>query len=264
MKTLELLRHGVAGHEAFYIPDFVTPDEERYLLRKITETPQQKWKQLANRRLQLWGGEITSNNVLFTQTMPPFLGVYPDIITRLKDTGVFASSPHGGPNHVILNEYLPGQGIMPHEDGPTYHPVVATISLGSHSLFHYYQYKPTDDQQWDGTAVPRNQGGRTIDPTPVLTLFLEPRSLVISRGHMYTSHLHGIREISEDRISRSDITKPPTVTDLNVHIANWEMLSGKEAKKVMQEGGVLQRGVRYSLTCRDVERVSSAKSFVRR
>lgn len=239
-------------------------EEERYLIRKITETPQQKWKQLANRRLQVWGGEITSKNVLFTQAMPPFLGLYPDIITRLKDTGVFASSSHGAPNHVILNEYLPGQGIMPHEDGPSYYPVVATISLGSHSVFHYYQYNPADDRLPDRTRTPPHEGGRSIDPRPVLTLFLEPRSLVISKGPMYTSHLHGIRETSKDRIFRGDDNMPPTLADLNVDIANWDMLSGREAKKAMQEGGVLQRGVRYSLTCRDVERISCAKPFVRR
>jgi len=28
----------------------------------------------------------------------------PDLISRLRDTGIFASSPHGVPNHVILNE----------------------------------------------------------------------------------------------------------------------------------------------------------------
>lgn len=28
----------------------------------------------------------------------------PDIINRLRDSGVFKSSPHGQPNHIILNE----------------------------------------------------------------------------------------------------------------------------------------------------------------
>ena len=41
------------------------------------------------------------------------------------------------------------------------------------------------------------------------------------------------------------------------------MLTGPEVRKVMKEGGVLKRGIRYSLTCRDVERVSGVKSFIR-
>lgn len=28
---------------------------------------------------------------------------------------IFAASPHGRPNHVLINEYPPGVGIMPHK-----------------------------------------------------------------------------------------------------------------------------------------------------
>lgn len=40
-------------------------------------------------------------------------------------------------NHVLVNEYLPGQGIMPHQDGPAYFPVVAIISLGSPAVMRF-------------------------------------------------------------------------------------------------------------------------------
>jgi len=240
----------------------IKQEEEDYLLRKISETPKQRWRQLANRRLQMWGGEIASTNILFSQAMPPFLNVYPDLITRLKNTGIFASSPHGAPNHVILNEYLPGQGIMPHEDGPAYHPVVATISLGSHSVFHYYQYKTADAPMH--TSSPDNQEtGRTIDPKPILSVVLEGRSLVISRGLMYTSRLHGIEEISEDCFSAGARSDPPTVTHLGVPVANWQMVRREEVRRVVEQGGTLKRDLRYSLTCRDVERISSVKSLIR-
>jgi len=70
-------------------------------------------------------------------------------------------------NHVLINEYLPGQGIMvrcmtlnsiyltcflvltgsvasqPHKDGPLYFPTVTTLSLGCHTLLDFY--KPCDD-----------------------------------------------------------------------------------------------------------------------
>jgi len=73
-------------------------------------------------------------------------------------------------------------------------------------------------------------------------------------------------EISEDRVSAGNHSSPPTLTDLGVPVANWEMVTGEDVKKVMREGGVLKRSTRYSLTCRDVERVSNAstKSFMRR
>ncbi|KAJ6463564.1 hypothetical protein C8R45DRAFT_523268 [Mycena sanguinolenta] len=247
----------IPGHEAcYYLPNFLTEEEEEYLIRKIEEYPQQRWKQLANRRLQLWGGELTSKNVLVAQPMPPFVEVYPDIIDRLKDT-VFtpAGSPHGKPNHIIMNEYLPGQGIMPHEDGPAYFPVVATISLGSHCVFHYHQYKPDAE----GGA-----GGRGIDTTPILSILLEPRSVVISAQALYTSHLHAIREIEEDTITAGNATTPPMLTDLGVPIANWDRVAAADVIAVMAEGGVLKRTTRYSLTCRDVEKVAQLKTFMKR
>lgn len=38
-----------------------------------------------------------------------------------------AADPGARPNHVLVNAYQPGQGIMPHEDGPLYHPAVAIL-----------------------------------------------------------------------------------------------------------------------------------------
>lgn len=34
-------------------------------------------------------------------------------------------------NHVLVNEYRPGEGIMSHQDGPLYAPAVAILSLGT-------------------------------------------------------------------------------------------------------------------------------------
>nr|XP_019008653.1 uncharacterized protein I206_06335 [Kwoniella pini CBS 10737]OCF47434.1 hypothetical protein I206_06335 [Kwoniella pini CBS 10737] len=41
---------------AYYIPDFITKEEEEYLLRKVEESPQPKWRKVGTgRRLQYWG-----------------------------------------------------------------------------------------------------------------------------------------------------------------------------------------------------------------
>ncbi|KAK2567719.1 Alpha-ketoglutarate-dependent dioxygenase alkB-like protein 6 [Acropora cervicornis] len=42
------------------------------------------------------------------------------------------------PNPVLVNVYKPGQGIMPHEGGPLFYPVVSTINLGSHTFLDFY------------------------------------------------------------------------------------------------------------------------------
>ncbi|KAI9463923.1 hypothetical protein F5148DRAFT_982298 [Russula earlei] len=238
---MNLAEHHVPGSkDTYYIPDFVTADEEAYLLRKIQETPQPKWKQLSNRRyvpfaddrsnLAQWqsGGDLTAKNILVKQPFPQFVCDYPDLISRIASTSAFDDSPHQRPNHIILNEYHPGQGIMPHQDGPAYHPVVATLSLGSHTVMHYY-------------SLP----GRT--DTPALSLFLEPRSLVITADEQYTARAHGIDAVAEDHVG-------------DLELANLGMI-GKGCHdgvgRVLTDGGVLPRQTRYSLTCRDVARVKN-------
>ncbi|KAG2143988.1 hypothetical protein BD769DRAFT_1650339 [Suillus cothurnatus] len=240
----------LAGHHlqgtsaAFYIPNFISEDEERYLLRKIEDSPKQKWKTLNNRRFVLSiRGEVLQKNVLFRQNFPGFLNDFPDVLGRLRFLGAFNQSPHKGPNHVILNEYHPGQGIMPHEDGPSYHPVVATISLGSHTIFHYYQY----NKDKDSLSVDAGSVGRSIDPVPLLSLFLEPRSVVVTTGELYTSHLHGIDEVDADTFTGDEI--------VNRHMIQDETIVG-----IIESGGTVERTTRYSLTCRDVEKVASGKA----
>ncbi|OBZ74875.1 Alpha-ketoglutarate-dependent dioxygenase alkB 6 [Grifola frondosa] len=219
---------------------------------QIQQSPQPKWKQLAFRRLQIWGGNMTARKVLVPQEMPPFVDKYPDIIGRIRATGAFDSSPHGAPNHIIMNEYCTGQGIMPHEDGPAYHPVVATLSLGSHAVFHYYRYSPHDEV---GGAM-----GKAIDPVPVMSLLLEPRSLVITTSSMYTALLHGIDGVEEDVFPAAAVDGSRPVPQ----IANADLLAGEFERTAVANGGVLKRGTRYSLTCRDVEKVASGTLFKKR
>ncbi|KAJ3756647.1 hypothetical protein EV360DRAFT_47618 [Lentinula raphanica] len=250
--------------EVFYIPNFVTEEEESYLIRKIKDTSHQSWKTLTNRSsvLIILGGQMFGRNVLLPQALPPFVEAYPNIISRLQSTGVFRNSAHGAPNHIIVNEYLPGQGIMPHQDGPAYYPVVATLSLGSHTAFHYYKYR-TGNTSHGATDLmssgPENEQ-RVIDSTPVMSVLLEPRSVIITSGLMYTSHLHGIENESTDRFTAgSDDINPPKFAALNVAVANWKLLSGKNIKEAVINGGYLERSTRYSLTCRDVEKMANSK-----
>ncbi|KAH7103695.1 hypothetical protein BKA62DRAFT_742451 [Auriculariales sp. MPI-PUGE-AT-0066] len=255
--------------EVFYIPDFLTEHEEEFLLRKINDAPQPKWKNLANRRYII-GGDVSKKNVLIAQQLPDFLCQFPDIIGRLRQTGAFDDAKHGEPNHVIINEYLAGQGIMPHEDGPAYHPVVATISLGSHAVFNYYRYLSDDPSITASVASAMLSSkdaaegrGRPINPNPVLSLLLEPRSLVITRSSLYTGHLHGIEERKEDVFApapapeeQQENRDPAAEGEIGaVRVANWQTAQNEVART----GGTLVRDTRVSLTCRDVDRVLDAR-----
>lgn len=135
---------------------------------------------------------------------------------------------------------------QPHEDGPSYHPAVATLTLGSHAVFHYYRYKADSDPS---DQAPEDVGkGRPISTPPVMTVLLEPRSLIITTSELYTNHLHGIDGVEEDVFPSS-----------RYQVDNAPLLGDEAAKGAVQNGGTLKREVRYSLTCRDVERVASAR-----
>lgn len=126
---------------AFYIPNFITEEEERQILDKvysfarppvpglsprnssrvqIASAPKPRWKQLSHRRLQTWPSDLVQN-ILLDSPLPVWLSE--PVITRLLSIprssdhpgNLFTDSPHKGPNHVLINEYPPGIGIMPHK-----------------------------------------------------------------------------------------------------------------------------------------------------
>ena len=142
----------------------------------------------------------------------------------MNDLGIFADSPHSEANHCLLNEYEPGQGIMPHTDGPAYYSVTATISLSSHAVLEIYEKN--------------EQGERNSGPT--WRILQESGSLLVTMGEMYRDTLHGIAEVMRDENLNSD------------SIVNWRLLGDVTP----YEGGTADRDVRVSLTYRDVLKVS--------
>jgi alkylated DNA repair protein alkB family protein 6 len=143
---------------------------------------------------------------------------------------IFSNSPHHTPNHCLVNEYKPGQGIMPHEDGSAYHPVVATVSLGAPIVLDVHEKSA--------------EGG--FDKVPTFRILQEPRSLLITTGTLYADYLHGIARETKDK----DLNKD--------NIANWDMLGeqGKYSNKSYE------RETRISLTYRDVKAVIKASRLI--
>jgi alkylated DNA repair protein alkB family protein 6 len=58
------------------------------------------------------------------------------IADKLVADGIF--TPDIAPNHALINEYHAGQGIMAHTDGPRYYPQVCVLSLGSPTMFQFW------------------------------------------------------------------------------------------------------------------------------
>jgi alkylated DNA repair protein alkB family protein 6 len=250
--------------EFYYIPNFITPEEEASILQKVCamlcakdndlrnslnlyptmyplitrpQIPAQRWTHLTHRRLQAHPSTLTKNNTLLASPLPAYLTN--PVVQRFTELAIFKDTPHRQPNHVLINEYRPGEGIMPHEDGGAYAPVVATVSLGG-SLCLEVTAKPSSADD-DNDASEK----RYALPTRILQ---EPRSLLITTGDAYRDLMHGIPGVEVDE-------------DLSEHtVANWALLA--DAESVVAAGGRTVRETRVSLTYRDVLKVSSAASKV--
>jgi alkylated DNA repair protein alkB family protein 6 len=132
---------------------------------------------------------------------------------------------------------------MPHEDGAAYYPLVATVSLGAPIVFDIFHKHVQGDQEESDTIAKAGQdvaGKPDANRRPQYRILQERRSLLITRGKIYTDLLHGIAETTRDE-------------DLGPHsICNWELLRDKEA----YQQGWYERETRTSLTYRDVLHVA--------
>ncbi|MED6203758.1 hypothetical protein PIB30_002527 [Stylosanthes scabra] len=171
-----------------YIPDFITDSEQSFLLNNIYGAPASKWKLLKNRRLQNWGGVVHEKGLL-PQPLPPWLTNLTQKIS--EESGLFPSAI----NHVLINEYLPDQGIMPHQDGPAYFPVVAILSLGSPVVMDFTPHArfKLDPQDINGKDSDGGEAKRLDDYLP-FSVLLMPRSLLIFKDKAYSDYLHGIKD----------------------------------------------------------------------
>ncbi|PYH43255.1 uncharacterized protein BP01DRAFT_106445 [Aspergillus saccharolyticus JOP 1030-1] len=233
MEKLERARIQQLPSDAFYIADFISAEEEALLLKKIINAPLPRWMHLAHRRLQTWPSALTKTDTLIASPLPSWL-VSPIATPRFDDLSIFRNAPHGAPNHVLVNEYRPGQGIMPHEDGAAYYPLVATVSLGAPIVLDLYD-KPTIDTN------------DSLGHQPRYRILQERRSLLVTTNKIYTDFLHGIAETNRDE-HLNDST-----------ICNWDLLGEPER----YDCGWSQRETRISLTYRDVLKIARLGSTMK-
>lgn len=247
--AMEAHRISSAPESMFYIPNFISEHEEAHILNKVHQrtplssnaptsklSPKQifsnRWVNLTHRRLQAVPARLTATNTLLSSSSLPDYLTSP-IIDRFNDLRIFAGAPHGV-NHCLVNEYLPGQGIMPHEDGAAYYPVVATVSLRGTVVL-------------DISEKARGEDGAEGQPRS-WRILQEPRSLLVTTGSAYTNALHGIADVHEDLNLDAET------------VANWRLLG--DPKPFTANGGRNERTTRISLTYRDVKKVSTIGSKI--
>jgi alkylated DNA repair protein alkB family protein 6 len=209
-----LLHHGlivddlyrVAGTRSiidsvFYAQHFLSSKQEKEVMKFLSSIPEYtqhsscreviaknereesiqhngKWTRLhhAKRKVALFDGTICSLPLILQR-----------LANTLVDIGAFPSTHP--PNHVLINEYQPGEGIMPHTDGPAYDSRTATISLGgSDVIFKLWpRKKPSnyDDMHIAQEVILHGHG-----------------SLVLFTDDAYINHCHEISEgVLEERLS---------------------------------------------------------------
>ena len=167
------------------VPDYLDAEEEASLLAAATG-PAARWTQVSGRRLQALGGTVHEAAGLLPAPLPKW--VQP-LLARLQ---VVARDIFGGAelNHVLINCYAAGEGILQHQDGPLYFPAVAIVSLGADSVM---------------TFTPHS---RMQDAAPV-SVWLPRRSLLLFTDDAYTAYLHGIPARATDELS-SVCNAPPS------------------------------------------------------
>ncbi|MFI7742533.1 alpha-ketoglutarate-dependent dioxygenase AlkB [Kocuria rhizosphaericola] len=109
------------------VPGYVDVSQQEHLLGVVDALP---WMEDLRRRVQHYGYRYDYRSRAVTPES--WLGPLPEWATELADRLAIDTSVARTPDQLIVNEYLPGQGIAAHTDCvPCFGDVVLSISLGS-------------------------------------------------------------------------------------------------------------------------------------
>lgn len=157
---------------ARYLSGYIDGTAEKHLLEQVDDAD---WRADLSRRVQHYG--YVYDYRARTVTRDSYIGPLPDWLAgmakRLRDEGVFERLP----DQVIVNEYLPGQGIAPHVDcEPCFGDTIASLSLGSGCTMNF----------------------RDLARSATYEQRLEPCSLVVLQGESRFGWTHGIAPRKSD------------------------------------------------------------------
>lgn len=153
-----------------YIPNYIPIEYASKLIRLIDANT---WNLDLKRRTQRYGYKYDYNARSLDSSY--YLGAMPywidELCSKLHGAGTFIEKP----DQVIINEYMPGQGIASHIDCvPCFEGIICSLSLFSGCIMHL-----TNDN------VKKS-------------IYLEPRSLLILKGDARYKWKHGIAARKND------------------------------------------------------------------
>jgi alkylated DNA repair dioxygenase AlkB len=156
-----------------YLSDFLSLSEQDAVLREVDLQP---WRDDLKRRVQHYGYRYDYKARRVDDSM--YLGALPSfampVARRLVERSLFPQLP----DQLIVNEYLPGQGITAHIDcEPCFAETIAMVSLGSAYEMEFIHSETKDNVR------------------PILLL---PGSVLVISGEARYHWLHQIRARKSD------------------------------------------------------------------
>ncbi|WP_158828496.1 alpha-ketoglutarate-dependent dioxygenase AlkB [Mucilaginibacter lacusdianchii] len=119
----------------FLYPDFIDEATELQLLKEIDS---QTWIVDYLRRLQYYGYrnelEKPYDLIPFPVSMPPLMN---QLSQQLVEKNIIVLQP----DQVIINEYVPGEGLKPHKDRAYYENQICGVNLGSGCVMRFIRGK---------------------------------------------------------------------------------------------------------------------------
>jgi alkylated DNA repair dioxygenase AlkB len=158
-----------------YISDFISAQEQDFLLAQIDQQP---WLTDLKRRVQHYGYKYdykarTVDHNAYLGSLPGWLS---SVSNKLHNDGIFPSVP----DQVIVNEYLPGQGISAHIDCvPCFADTISSLSLASSCVMEFSNPKTGEKK----------------------SITLEDRSLIVLSGPARYEWQHAIPARKSDIIN---------------------------------------------------------------
>lgn len=169
------VQSGIAVEGLKYAQEFISALDETALLAAVDA---EAWLSDLKRRVQHYGYRYDYKARKVDPSL--YLGSLPNWIHPLAARLVSGGHMTTAPDQVIVNEYLPGQGISSHVDCvPCFGPVLCSLSLGSHCMM-------------DLECVENGEN---------LSLLLEPRSLLVLSGDARYKWRHAIPGRKTDKFS---------------------------------------------------------------
>ena len=154
-----------------YIQNIITEEEEQYLLDSINQQP---WDDTLKRKTQQYGFKYNYETRTIVRTID-----IPQWLSGIRDE-VFPEA-----NQVIVNHYLPGQGISAHTDDKKFGDKIVIISLKS------------------GCYMEFGDGSRQ---------YLHPRSCLTMEGDMRWKTTHRIESRKRDKVDNKWICRKERIS----------------------------------------------------